>query len=260
MGNTFEQYVGLKSSAASRFSDEKFSKTRKAENRSFLQNEQYAGLESQLRWDWSVQAVRSRGSRWPGGHLDPGVPRGPGMPKSRKLAFPVGFCHSGRNGPEGRLGPPEFTEKPGKAGKAGKHRKQGFLRVQGPLVKGAKRVSSRGNRRLSGSVPGKPGTGHLGSSGILHRQDPCNRSGLQAGPLSTGEASPPQTPPNRQRAVGPLPPLVVLGAGRPAALVELQFPDARPPGAREGGTGSFALPRLQDLAPLGGSPGRWPGL
>ena len=43
--DTFEQYAGLISSAASRFSHKNIKKTRKHENRPFCHFEQYAGLE-----------------------------------------------------------------------------------------------------------------------------------------------------------------------------------------------------------------------
>ena len=42
----FEQYVGLKLSAASCFFDISFRNIKKVQNRHFLQSEQYAGLES----------------------------------------------------------------------------------------------------------------------------------------------------------------------------------------------------------------------
>ena len=61
-------------------------------------------------------------------------------------------------------------------------------------------------------------------------------------------------PPDPLPIVGSLqdpPPLVVLGARRSAAFVELRFPDARLEQAR-GGTGSLALPQLRNWAPLGG--------
>ena len=58
--NTFEQYVGLKFSAASPFSGKTFSVSQKTQNRLFPGFEQYAGLESQLRWEQLIQAARSR--------------------------------------------------------------------------------------------------------------------------------------------------------------------------------------------------------
>ena len=67
--------------------------------------------------------------------MDPGVPKGPGMTKSRELAYSVCSGHSARNGQKGRLGPPESSEKYGKAGNAGKQRKVTFLRVQGPSAR-----------------------------------------------------------------------------------------------------------------------------
>ena len=63
MRNTIEQYAGLKLSAASRFSEKTFSKTRKHENRLFLENEQYGRLESAQAAKLPVQAARSRASR-----------------------------------------------------------------------------------------------------------------------------------------------------------------------------------------------------
>ena len=48
------------------------------------------------------------------------------MTKSRKVAILATLLVPDRTGPEGRLGPPEFTEKPEKAGKARKSRKTGF--------------------------------------------------------------------------------------------------------------------------------------
>ena len=49
MGNTFEQYAGLKSAAASRFSEKTFSFLRKVQNHHFLGFEQYGRLESRLK-------------------------------------------------------------------------------------------------------------------------------------------------------------------------------------------------------------------
>ena len=60
--NTFEQYAGLKFSAASTFFEKTFSISRKSQNRLFPENEQYAGLESEQARIRSVQAARSRGS------------------------------------------------------------------------------------------------------------------------------------------------------------------------------------------------------
>ena len=63
------------------------------------------------------------GARWPFGPSGSRVPRVPEVVKSRKVVYFEGFGHSDRNGPEGRLGPPdsrENTEKPESDGKAGK--------------------------------------------------------------------------------------------------------------------------------------------
>ena len=62
MGNTIEQYAGLKLVAAYPFSGKTFSIFQKSQNRHFLENEQYGRLESWLRQDWSIQAARSRAS------------------------------------------------------------------------------------------------------------------------------------------------------------------------------------------------------
>ena len=56
MGNTIEQYVGLKFMAASHFSGEKCDGFGKHQNRHFSQNEQYAGLESRPGQNLSVLA------------------------------------------------------------------------------------------------------------------------------------------------------------------------------------------------------------
>ena len=75
--NTIEQYAGLKSVAASHFSDIIFNNIRKAENRYFLESEQYAGLESEQARILPVQAARSRGPGhlwWPGSRGTQGAP------------------------------------------------------------------------------------------------------------------------------------------------------------------------------------------
>ena len=46
MGNTFEQYAGLISFAASRFSVRNINETQKGKNRAFSRFEQYGRLES----------------------------------------------------------------------------------------------------------------------------------------------------------------------------------------------------------------------
>ena len=104
-------------------------KSQKSENRRFPQSEQYAGLESQKLRFWSIQAARSRASS----RLEPagsrGVPRVPEVTESPKVAILATSGHSGTSAPKGRLGPPEFTEKPRKAGKdenTGKHRSEGY--------------------------------------------------------------------------------------------------------------------------------------
>ena len=68
--------------------------------------------------------------------LDPGVPRVLQVTKSRKVAILATSLVPGHSCPDGRLGPPDSSEKHGKAGKAGKGSKRPFLRVQGPLAKG----------------------------------------------------------------------------------------------------------------------------
>ena len=45
------------------------------------------------------------------------------MAKSRKLAYLRLLAILAKSDQEGRVGPPEFSKKPGKAGKAGKERK-----------------------------------------------------------------------------------------------------------------------------------------
>ena len=81
-----------------------------------------------------VQAARSRGWEPPWPARLARVPRVPDGSKSRKVAILATLLVPGRNGSEGRLGPPDFVEKPETAGKAGKDRGTAFLRVQGALA------------------------------------------------------------------------------------------------------------------------------
>ena len=74
----------------------------------------------------ALSGLPGKGPDDPLGHLDPGVPKGHQMVKSRKLVFPVCFAHSAQNGHKGRVGPPESDGMARKAGKAGKHGKQRF--------------------------------------------------------------------------------------------------------------------------------------
>ena len=79
--NTIEQYVGLKLSAASRFSDKNISKTRKVQNRHFSQFEQYAGLEAPALPELFDSGGQEQGFHGPFGPWIQGVPR---VPKGSK--------------------------------------------------------------------------------------------------------------------------------------------------------------------------------
>ena len=89
MGNTFEQYAGLKLSAASPFSEKRNSFSQKSQNRTFPPFEQYAGLESQLRWELAVQAAQGRGSEGPGSLQGSRGTQVPGMRKAVIWLFPL---------------------------------------------------------------------------------------------------------------------------------------------------------------------------
>ena len=101
MGNTFEQYTGLKSCAASPFSEKSIHFSQKSQNRSFLPFEQYAGLESQEPCSCSVQAAQGRAMR-PGSLQGSRVPRAPRMPEAVVWLFPgfldVPACAAGTVG------------------------------------------------------------------------------------------------------------------------------------------------------------------
>ena len=76
-----------------------------------------------------VQAALGRvpGPPWPAGWPGfRGVPKGS---KSRKVAILATLLVPSRTGPDSRLGPPEFTEKPENTRKHGEHGKTRFLRV-----------------------------------------------------------------------------------------------------------------------------------
>ena len=156
------------------------------------------------------------------------------MAKSRKVVFSGCSGHSGQNGPRGRLGPPESVEKHGKHGKHGKQLFSCFLRVPRAVGQGC---SYRGNRRLSGSVPGKPGTGHLAPPGSRTGGIP-NRSAASCLP-PLGRLRLPRPHPIVRGPEGPLPPLVVLGCLTFGKEARRQFPCLAPKGAATGASSSF---------------------
>ena len=88
-------------------------------------------------------------------------------------------------------------------------------------------------------------------------RDPSPEGSLQSfgpeGPLSTGEASPPQTPPNRRTLKGS-PPLVVVGGFPFGKDAPRQFPRL----ALTGRPRELPRPSLPLLPPLEGSPGQGP--
>ena len=163
VGNTFEQYSGLKSCAASPFFNIYFINIEKAENRHFPESEQYGRLESAQPAKLAIQAARSRAweppwpASWPGFQ---GYPQGA---KSRKVAILATLLVPSRTGPEGRLGPPESIEKPEKSGKERKRPKWPFLRVTRAIGRPrAHSVPWAPSRQSSGSQ------GHSVPASLLH--------------------------------------------------------------------------------------------
>ena len=140
----------------------------------------------------------------------------------------VTFSDPAKTGSEGRLGPPESVRIPEKPAF---DRKSRLLAVS----KGYKGV---GHGVLGSSFEAivvylarleQARGGHLAPPKIRTGGSSAIGQGLKALP-STGEALPPQTPPNRQEALkGFLPPLGVGGAWRFPALVETAVPGCSPP-------------------------------
>ena len=193
MRNTIEQYAGLEFVAASPFFEKTFSISRKSRNRTFSQNEQYAGLESGNRPYWPIQAARSRGCEHPWIPWIQGYQGCSPDAESHKVAILATLLVSGKTDPRGRLGPPESARKPEKTRKHGKHGKTRFLRVT--------RASTRGcHIEAIVATSGSP------------RASPRWPSVLLRDPTPVGSR-------NRQEARSLLPPLGRLRLPRPLPIV-----------------------------------------